>query len=338
MLLSFVQFEVVSKEEQPLVSSTQPLALSRTGPRLLPYTTRPPRPAVRLSSHPYQPARQSKGQQQQQQQQPGADQNASSSSSADTFQPLPLLPLLGGDEHPWPQGWPATQAFAALHSPASFSRPGSLSAQTALGAQNRAAVQPQQQLRVSQSAGASGKPLDGFTEQLQADLGGVLADPPLSPFKAEDQQVSCEGPIPPQPHPTQAIFQPSSPPPLPASAPTLEQRAAGAPRSPQSPSAPAKPYQPPVSGPFPHVPYPAISPPAIAQQQQQLVQERAVSPVQRSARQGELARDLTAQARGANEGFVNPLRQMRQPAVQRLLSREAAETLYRGAPLLLSFL
>ena len=144
---SCAQFEVVSKEDQ-----AQGAALLETRPtRGFLHTSRPPRPAVRLSSQPYQPrARKLRPQ----------VQDAASASGSQGYEPQPLVPVAATDEAS--RSPPADPGHMSEAVRGSTLQPGS----------QQSRMQQQQQALPSRA-------LEAYAEQMSADLGSGL---PLSPI------------------------------------------------------------------------------------------------------------------------------------------------------------
>jgi hypothetical protein len=315
------QFEVVSKEDQPQGAPfAQPLhqqPRSATA-RLLPFTPtpRPPRPAgVRLSTHPYQPSRQSSKRQQNRPSQ-GA---AAASSSLQDYQQLALLPVpepepaLQPPQLPVAQSLPAAASLTFLSSgsslPSQASLPvlaGSLPSAQASQAEGGPALQP----RPGQHQPASpSKPLDAFAEQLQADLGICLSS--ATPFQPPAQQLQQQ----------QLAPQPNLAPQQPLPAPTYPAVAwVASPRPSQN-----KTYQPPA-----YAPYPTLSPAPL--QQQPPPQEAAAFQAHRGAKMGD-ARE-SGQARTGLEGgpaaLSRHVRQQTATGLQRGQHRDALNGPQKG--------
>ena len=210
------QFEVVNKEDTAQSRAAPPQPGQSTASRGVPWAPRPPRPAVRLSTHPYQPARQVKNRQQEDMHSdavPGETSAAHGVSQG--YQQLALLPI------PEPE-----QAAPGPNDPVASPSPtpalpranwGHLSDPTPRHPprQGRHVAAPAQQQRQA-ALSPSRAPLEHFAEQLQADLGGSLGRPP-SPYQPTQQST-------PLPHPETSQPQSAAP----ASSPESVRAAAAA--------------------------------------------------------------------------------------------------------------
>lgn len=172
------QFEVVNKEDTAQSRPGIPLpALSSATRSFL----RPPRPSVRLSTHPYQTSRQARKPPQH-----GAYHEPAPSAypgSSQGYQQLALLPIPEPDHA-------AAGVDKLVMSPnpdaSAAKSQGPLSEAAGvrqLPRQGRHGAAPAQQPRQA-ALSPSRAPLEEFTEQLQADLGGSLRPPP-SPFSPQ---------------------------------------------------------------------------------------------------------------------------------------------------------
>lgn len=201
-----VQFEVVNKEDtaQSRAGPSQPG--HGTASRGVPWAPRPPRPAVRLSTHPYQPARQVK-KLAQDAALPNADSSGASAAPGHShgYQQLALLPIPEPEQAAPAPTDPAVSPSTAPALPrvdwGHLSEP---TGRPSLRPARHVAVQAQQQRQVALSP--SRAPLEQFAEQLQADLGGTLGRPP-SPFHPTQQST----PLPhPQSHQAESPQQPAA--------------------------------------------------------------------------------------------------------------------------------
>ncbi|CAL8468308.1 g7848 [Coccomyxa elongata] len=173
------EFEVVNKEDTAQNRPGIPLPSLSSATRSF---LRPPRPSVRLTTHPYQTSRQARKPPQH-----GAYHEPAPSAypgSSQGYQQLALLPIpepehaaAGADK---PTLSPNSDASAAKSGWGHLSE---AAAVRQLPRQGRHGAAPAQQPRQA-ALSPSRAPLEEFTEQLQADLGGSLSPPP-SPFSPQ---------------------------------------------------------------------------------------------------------------------------------------------------------
>ncbi|BDA43741.1 hypothetical protein COCOBI_04-7570 [Coccomyxa sp. Obi] len=178
------EFEVVNKEDAAQNRPGIPLpSLSTVSRGFL----RPPRPSVRLSTHPYQASRPARRNPQHcTLNDPASGSNCASPGSSHGYQQLALLPVpdpehaaAAGPDKPTVSPNPDTSAakLAWGHLPEAAAR--QLPRQQA-----RHGTAPAQQSRQAALSPSRRPPLEEFAEQLQADLGGSLSPPP-SPFQPQ---------------------------------------------------------------------------------------------------------------------------------------------------------